>query len=124
MSGPAISLGIACCVTQSAMFSGCKLAFYRLRRLRLEVESRRDPRGLEVLVLRRDILKAHVRDPGTEGSDVEGIGALNAARRSCAAAPGRSQSMNVSIVAVPRNEKKPATSVTVVRMIDEAVAGS
>ena len=28
------------------------------------------------------------------------------------------------MAAIPRNERKPATSVTVVRMIDEAVAGS
>ena len=54
MSDLAIWLGIAFCVTQSAMFSGCNLAFYRLSRLRLEVESRRDPRALSVLALRRD----------------------------------------------------------------------
>ena len=47
-------LGILFCVSQSAMFSGCNLAFYRLSRLRLEVESRRDPRALKVLALRRD----------------------------------------------------------------------
>lgn len=47
-------LGIGLCVSQSAMFSGCNLAFYRLSRLRLEVESRRDPRALRVLALRKD----------------------------------------------------------------------
>ncbi|MCA1779422.1 MAG: prolyl oligopeptidase family serine peptidase [Xanthomonadaceae bacterium] len=36
----------------------------------------------------------------------------------------RGYSMNASSIAVPRNEKKPATSVMVVRMIDDAVAGS
>jgi hypothetical protein len=47
-------LGIAACVTQSAMFSGSNLAFYRLSRLRLEVEAKRDPRALRVLKLRQD----------------------------------------------------------------------
>lgn len=47
-------IGIAACVTQSAMFSGSNLAFYRLSRLRLEVEARRDPRALRVLKLRQD----------------------------------------------------------------------
>lgn len=47
-------LGIAFCVSQSAMFSGCNLAFYRLSRLRLEVESRHDPRAVKVLALRQD----------------------------------------------------------------------
>lgn len=45
---------IAFCVTQSAMFSGGNLAYYRLSRLRLEVEAKRDPRASRVLVLRRD----------------------------------------------------------------------
>ncbi len=45
---------IVFCVTQSAMFSGCNLAFYRLSRLRLEVEAKRDPRADRVLRLRRD----------------------------------------------------------------------
>tara|TARA_Y100001933_G_scaffold182115_1_gene180594 strand:- start:8613 stop:9626 length:1014 start_codon:yes stop_codon:yes gene_type:complete len=49
-----IWLGIAFCVSQSAMFSGCNLAFYRLSRLRLEVESRHDPRAGRVLALRQD----------------------------------------------------------------------
>lgn len=49
-----IWIGIAFCISQSAMFSGCNLAFYRLSRLRLEVESRRDPRALKILALRKD----------------------------------------------------------------------
>jgi hypothetical protein len=47
-------LGILFCVTQSAMFSGSNLAFYRLSRLRLEVEAKRDARALRVLKLRQD----------------------------------------------------------------------
>jgi len=47
-------IAIALCVTQSAMFSGCNLAFYRLSRLRLEVEAHRDPRAERVLRLRED----------------------------------------------------------------------
>lgn len=47
-------LGIVLCVSQSAMFSGSNLAFYRLSRLRLEVEAGRDPRAKRVLDLRRD----------------------------------------------------------------------
>ncbi len=49
-----IWIGIAFCISQSAMFSGCNLAFYRLSRLRLEVESRHDPRALRILALRKD----------------------------------------------------------------------
>jgi len=47
-------LGIFLCVCQSAMFSGSNLAFYRLSRLRLEVEAKRDRRAERVLHLRRD----------------------------------------------------------------------
>ena len=47
-------LGILLCATQSAIFSGSNLAFYRLSRLRLEVEADRDPRANRVLRLRRD----------------------------------------------------------------------
>jgi len=47
-------VAIALCVTQSAMFSGCNLAFYRLSRLRLEVEAHRDVRAKRVLRLRED----------------------------------------------------------------------
>jgi len=46
--------GIALCVTQSAIFSGSNLAFYRLSRLRLEVEAKRDERASRVLKLRED----------------------------------------------------------------------
>jgi len=49
-----IWLGIVFCVTQSAMFSGGNLAFYRLSRLRLEVEAKRDSRANRVLRLRKD----------------------------------------------------------------------
>lgn len=47
-------IGIGFCITQSAIFSGSNLAFYRLSRLRLEVESRRDGRARRVLRLRED----------------------------------------------------------------------
>lgn len=47
-------IGILLCVSQSAMFSGSNLAFYRLSRLRLEVEAGRDPRADRVLRLRKD----------------------------------------------------------------------
>jgi len=47
-------LGILFCVSQSAMFSGGNLAFYRLSRLRLELEAKRDPRANRVLNLRKD----------------------------------------------------------------------
>ncbi len=47
-------IGIAFCVTQSAMFSGSNLAFYRLSRLQLEVEAKRDERAHRVLRLRKD----------------------------------------------------------------------
>ena len=48
-------LGIVLCVCQSAMFSGSNLAFYRLSRLRLEVEAKRDPRAARVLQLRKGL---------------------------------------------------------------------
>ncbi len=47
-------LGIFLCVCQSAIFSGSNLAFYRLSRLRLEVEAKRDQRAARVLRLRQD----------------------------------------------------------------------
>ncbi|MEE4190612.1 MAG: DUF21 domain-containing protein, partial [Halieaceae bacterium] len=47
-------VGILFCVSQSAMFSGSNLAFYRLSRLRLEVEAQRDERASRVLRLRQD----------------------------------------------------------------------
>ena len=54
MSATLTWIGIALCVTQSAMFSGGNLAFYRLSRLRLELEAKRDPRAHRVLALRQD----------------------------------------------------------------------
>ena len=54
MQDTMIWLGIALCVSQSAMFSGGNLAFYRLSRLRLEVEAKRDRRAWRVLQLRED----------------------------------------------------------------------
>lgn len=47
-------VGILFCISQSAVFSGCNLAFYRLSRLRLEAEARGDPRARRVLSLRKD----------------------------------------------------------------------
>lgn len=47
-------IGIAFCITQSAVFSGCNLAFFRVSRLRLETEADHDPRARRVLALRRD----------------------------------------------------------------------
>lgn len=47
-------LGILFCISQSAMFSGGNLAFYRLSRLRLELEAKRDARANRVLELRQD----------------------------------------------------------------------
>lgn len=47
-------IGIVLCATQSAMFSGGNLAFYRLSRLRLELEAKRDERANRVLMLRQD----------------------------------------------------------------------
>lgn len=48
-------IGIAFCVTQSAMFSGLNLAFFSLSRLRLEVEaSAGNPGAVKVLAIRRN----------------------------------------------------------------------
>ena len=48
-------IGIAFCVTQSAMFSGLNLAFFSLSRLRLEVEASAGNTGAEkVLAIRRN----------------------------------------------------------------------
>jgi CBS domain containing-hemolysin-like protein len=47
-------IGIFLCVSQSAMFSGGNLAFYRPSRLRLELEARRSPKARRVLALRQD----------------------------------------------------------------------
>jgi len=49
-----IWLGIAFCVTQSAMFSGLNLAFFGLSRLQLEVEAEANPRARRVLKMRED----------------------------------------------------------------------
>ena len=47
-------LGIAFCLTQSAMFSGLNLAFFGLSRLQLEVEAENNPRAERVLKMRKD----------------------------------------------------------------------
>ncbi|MEE4300455.1 MAG: DUF21 domain-containing protein [Pseudomonadales bacterium] len=47
-------VGVVLCLSQSALFSGCNLAFYRLSRLRLEVEARSNAAAERVLDLRRD----------------------------------------------------------------------
>jgi metal transporter CNNM len=47
-------VGIAFCISQSAMFSGSNLAFYRVSRLRLETEADHDSKARRVLALRRD----------------------------------------------------------------------
>lgn len=54
MAASLVWIAILLCVTQSAMFSGSNLAFYRLSRLQLEVEAKRDPRASRVLLLRQD----------------------------------------------------------------------
>ena len=47
-------LGIAFCLSQSAMFSGLNLAFFSIGRLDLEIEARTDRRARRVLEMRRD----------------------------------------------------------------------
>ena len=47
-------LGIAFCLSQSAMFSGLNLAFFSLGRLDLEIEAKTDRRARRVLEMRRD----------------------------------------------------------------------
>lgn len=48
-------LGIAFCLSQSAMFSGLNLAMFGLSRLRLEVEASTGDRGArKILALRKD----------------------------------------------------------------------
>lgn len=50
-----IWLGIAFCLTQSAVFSGLNLAYFSLSRLQLEVEAKRGNKGAEtVLAMRED----------------------------------------------------------------------
>ncbi|MBT8061346.1 MAG: DUF21 domain-containing protein [Xanthomonadales bacterium] len=47
-------IGIAFCLTQSAMFSGLNLAFFGLSRLRLEIEAKTSSRARRVLEMRKD----------------------------------------------------------------------
>lgn len=47
-------LGIAFCISQSAMFSGLNLAFFGLSRLQLEVEAETNPKAQRVLDMRQD----------------------------------------------------------------------
>ena len=48
-------LGIGFCITQSAMFSGLKLAFFSVPRLRLEIEAtNKNKAAIKVLRLRQD----------------------------------------------------------------------
>ena len=48
-------IGIACCITQSAIFSGLNLAIFSISKLRLEVEAAGGSRdALELLALRKD----------------------------------------------------------------------
>lgn len=47
-------LGIAFCLSQSAMFSGLNLAFFSLGRLDLEIEAKTDPRARRVLEMRQE----------------------------------------------------------------------
>ena len=49
-----IWVGIAFCVTQSAMFSGLNLAFFGLSRLQLEVEAETNKRAAQILRMRSD----------------------------------------------------------------------
>ncbi len=50
-----IWLGIAFCVSQSAMFSGLNLAFFSVTRLRLEIEAETNPVAKKVHEMRRDV---------------------------------------------------------------------
>ena len=56
MSDLFIWIGIAFCVSQSAMFSGLNLAFFSLTRLRLEIEADASPTkgAKKVLAMRKD----------------------------------------------------------------------
>jgi hypothetical protein len=47
-------IGIAFCISQSAMFSGLNLAFFGLSRLRLEVEAQTNPKAARILRMRTD----------------------------------------------------------------------
>src|SRR5210317_622139 len=52
MEQTVIWIGIAFCITQSAMFSGLNLAFFSLTRLRLEIEEKSTPQSGAGKVLR------------------------------------------------------------------------
>src|ERR1700689_5836592 len=55
LSNVAIWIGIACCITQSAIFSGLNLAIFSISKLRLEVEATGGNRdAIELLCLRQD----------------------------------------------------------------------
>ena len=54
MTDTLVWLGIALCVSQSAMFSGLNLAFFGLSRLQLEVEADTNPSAARVLKMRSD----------------------------------------------------------------------
>ena len=55
VSAEVIWLGIFLCLTQSAMFSGCNLAFFSLGRMRLEAEVEKGNKAASrVLMLRKD----------------------------------------------------------------------
>lgn len=47
-------LGVALCVSQSAMFSGLNLAFFSLSRLQLEIEAKTNARARRILEMRQD----------------------------------------------------------------------
>ncbi len=47
-------LGIALCISQSAMFSGLNLAYFSVSRMRLEAEAQHNLRAQTVLAMRRD----------------------------------------------------------------------
>ena len=47
-------IGIAFCLSQSAMFSGLNLAFFSLTRLRLEIEASQNKSAEKVLAMRED----------------------------------------------------------------------
>ena len=53
-AGVATWIGIALCLSQSAMFSGLNLALFSVSRLRLEVEAAGNPDAATLLGLRRD----------------------------------------------------------------------
>jgi CBS domain containing-hemolysin-like protein len=55
LSNVLIWIGIACCITQSAIFSGLNLAIFSISKLRLEVEAASGNReAVQLLALRQD----------------------------------------------------------------------